>query len=382
MVDPQLPLLLINAGEDSDFYYASRFLTHDPALYLRFAPNDDLLVVHVMELERGRQSSSAKRVVDRAQHGWEDGADGHRSWSQVAATLLREKGIDRVRISPRLPAGYYEELRARDIDIQIDRELFIAERRHKSAEEADWIHGAQRAAEAAVAEAVGLLGASEERKGVLWLDDRPLTSERLMAAAQTALNEIGYGCDDMIIAGSPNCCMPHFRGEGQIRANAPVILDIFPRGRGSRYHGDLTRTVVVGEVTPEVRRMYDAVRAALDGALRLIKPGVTGRAVNEEVCRILKDHGFGAVYPGYESPPGTAQMIHSTGHGVGLDVHELPNLRPTDVPLQEGDVVTVEPGLYLEGLGGIRIEDTGLVTSGGFRNFTSISRSLDPRAYM
>jgi len=75
-------------------------------------------------------------------------------------------------------------------------------------------------------------------------------------------------------------------------------------------------------------------------------------------------------------------MIHSTGHGVGLDVHELPNLRPTDVPLEEGDVVTVEPGLYLEGFGGVRVEDSGIVTATGFRNFTSINRGLDPRAYM
>jgi Xaa-Pro aminopeptidase len=75
-------------------------------------------------------------------------------------------------------------------------------------------------------------------------------------------------------------------------------------------------------------------------------------------------------------------MIHSTGHGVGLDVHELPNLRPTDVPLEEGDVVTVEPGLYLMGLGGVRIEDTGMVTKDGFKNFTSLTRSLDPRDYL
>ena len=382
MLEKKSPLVLINSGEDSEFYYATRFLTHDPALYIRFSPGDDLLVLNVMEVERGRQSSTAKRVIDRAEHGWEDGDDPHRAWARLAARLLREKNISRVAVSPRLPAGYYEELRGQDVELEIDRQLFISERRRKSAEEADWIHGAQRAAEAAVAEAIGLLGTSEERGGELWLDDRPLTSERLMAAAQTVLNEIGYSCDDMIVAGSPKCAMPHFRGEGQIRANAPVIIDIFPRGRVSRYHGDLTRTVVVGSVPDGVRKMHEAVVAALDGALRMIRPGVTGRAVNDEVCRILKERGYGAAYPGFEAPKGVPQMIHSTGHGVGLDVHELPNLRPVDVALEEGDVVTVEPGLYLEGTGGVRVEDTGLVTATGFRNFTSISKSLDPRAYM
>lgn len=382
MVEQKLPLVLINSGEDSEFYYATRFLTHDPALYIRFAPGDDLLVLNVMEVERGRQSSTAKRVVDRAEHGWADDDDPHRAWARLAARLLREKGVSRVAVSPRFPAGYYEELRAQDVELEIDRQLFISERRRKSAEEADWIHGAQRAAEAAVAETIGLLGTSEERGGELWLDDRPLTSERLMAAAQTVLNEIGYSCDDMIIAGSPNCAMPHFRGEGHIKANAPVIIDIFPRGRVSRYHGDLTRTVVVGSVSETVRKMHEAVVAALEGAIAMIKPGVTGRAVNDEVCRILKERGFGAAYPGFEAAKGVPQMIHSTGHGVGLDVHELPNLRPVDIALAEGDVVTIEPGLYLEGIGGVRVEDTALVTANGLRNFTSISRSLDPRAYM
>ena len=262
------------------------------------------------------------------------------------------------------------------------KQLFVHERRRKNADEAEWIHGAQRAAEAAVAEVAGLLGSAQVENGLLELDGRPLTSERLMAAAQGVLNEIGYACDDMIVAGSPECWMPHYRGEGPIRAGAPVIIDIFPRGRVSRYHGDLTRTIVPGEITPEVRRMHEVVCQALDAAIAMIRPGVTGRAVNDEVCRILKEGGFGAAYKGFEPPPGAPSMIHSTGHGVGLDVHELPNLRPTDVALEEGDVVTVEPGLYLEGLGGVRVEDTGIVTAGGFRNFTSISRSLDPLAHM
>lgn len=376
------PLVLVNSGEDSDFYYATRFLTHDPALYIRFAPADDVLVLNILELERGRRTSAAKSVVDRADHGWEEGSDTYRGWARLAASMLKERGIDGVRVSAKLEAGYLEELRGQDVAVEIEKDLFVRERRHKNAEEAEWIHGAQRAAEAAVAEVAGRLGSAEVVAGMLELEGRPLTSERLMAAAQTVLNEIGYGCEDMIVAGSPECWMPHYRGEGPIRANAPVIVDIFPRGRVSRYHGDLTRTLLVGDVPEQVRRMHEVVLGALDAAIAMIRPGVTGRAVNDEVCRVLKEGGFGAAYPGYEAPAGTPAMIHSTGHGVGLDVHELPNLRPTDVPLEEGDVVTVEPGLYLEGLGGVRVEDTGIVTTSGFRNFTSISRSLDPRAYM
>jgi Xaa-Pro aminopeptidase len=378
----QLPLVLVNSGEDSDFYYATRFLTHDPALYIRFGEGDDLLVLNILELERGRRTSTAKRVVDRADIGWEERPDGYESWAKLTAKLLKDRGADRIRVSAKLEAGYLEELRAQDVAVEVDKQLFVRERRHKNAEEAEWIHGAQRAAEAAVVEVASLLGSADVVAGMLELDGRPLTSERLMAAAQAALNEIGYGCEDMIVAGPPDCWMPHYRGEGQIRANGPVIIDIFPRGRVSRYHGDLTRTIVVGEVPEMVRRMHEVVVKALDAAIAMIRPGITGRAVNDEVCRVLKEGGFGAAYKGYEAPEGTPMMIHSTGHGVGLDVHELPNLRPTDVPLEEGDVVTVEPGLYLEGLGGVRVEDSGIVTAHGFRNFTAINRGLDPRSYM
>jgi Xaa-Pro aminopeptidase len=381
-VEQSLPLVLVNNGEDSDFYYATRFLTHDPALYIRFGDGDDLLVLNILELERGKRTSTAKRVLDRADHGWDEDPDGYRGWAKLAARLLKERGADRARVSARLPAGYLEELRSQDIAIELDKQLFVRERRHKNAEEAEWIHGAQRAAEAAVAEVAGLIGSASVEDGFLELDGRPLTSERLMAAAQSVLNEIGYACDDMIVAGSPDCWMPHYRGEGPIRAGGPVIIDIFPRGRVSRYHGDLTRTIVAGEITPQVRRMHEVVCQALDAAIAMIRPGVTGRAVNDEVCRVLKEGGFGAAYKGFEAPEGTPMMIHSTGHGVGLEIHELPNLRPTDVALEEGDVVTVEPGLYLEGLGGVRVEDTGIVTVTGFRNFTSISRSLDPRSFM
>ncbi len=374
-------LLLINAGEDSDFFYATHFLTQDPALYIRFGDEDNVLVLMTMEIERGRQTSTASKVVDRAEHGWREDLDGYRAWAQLAAELLGERGQSRARVSGRLPAAYYEELRNADVDLHLDKALFVAQRRRKSAEEADWIHAAQRAAEAACAEIVNHLAAAEVKDGNLWADGRPLTSERLMASGQAVLNQIGYSCDDMIVAGSPLCAMPHWRGEGPILANAPVIIDIFPRGRVSRYHGDLTRTVVVGETGEEVRRMHQACLEALDVAIAAIRPGVNGRAVHEAACEVLVGHGFGTATPGFEGPPEAAKMIHSTGHGVGLDVHELPVLRPVDMPLEEGDVITVEPGLYKEGLGGVRVEDTGLVTADGFSNFTSLTRSLDPKAY-
>ena len=134
------------------------------------------------------------------------------------------------------------------LEVEVDTGLFQAERRRKSPEEAGFIEASQHAAEAAVVEVVSQLAQADIRDGILWLDEEPLTSERLYARASLLLGERGFVCPDMIIAGSPECAMPHYRGEGPIRAHAPVIIDIFPGSRNTHYHGDLTRTVVVGDV--------------------------------------------------------------------------------------------------------------------------------------
>jgi Xaa-Pro aminopeptidase len=376
------PLVLIPSGEaDADFSYASGFPV-ESGLYIRFDEGDDVLVASPLEIDRARRQSKAARKLGFAEAGYIDHGE-YASWPRLAARMLREKGLTEARVSPRLRAAYLEELRAAGVQVEIDRDLFKAERRHKSAEEAGFIRAAQHAAEQAVTEVVRQLAQAEIKDGLLWLDGQLLTSERLYARAQLLLGEMGFSCPEMIVAGSPECAMPHFRGEGPIRAGAPVIIDIFPSGRGSHYHGDLTRTVVVGEIPDEIRGMHAAALQALDAGIESIRAGVAGRDVHNTVCQVLVDRGYGTTTKGYEGPTGGAKMNHGTGHGVGLDVHEEPALRgPNDEPLLEGDVVTVEPGLYLLGLGGVRIEETGMVTSNGFANFTSITRSLDPRDYL
>ena len=376
------PLVLIPSGEaDADFTYASGFPV-ETGLYIRFGDADDVLVASPLEIDRARVQSKAARKLGFAEAGFVDHG-AFASWPRLAARMLREKGLEEARVSPRLQAAYLEELRSAGVAVEIDRELFKAERRRKSPEEAGFIQAAQSAAQAAVTEVVRQLAQAEIKDGVLWLDGRPLTSERLYARAQLLLGEMGFTCPDMIVAGSPECAMPHFRGEGPIRAGAPVIIDIFPSGRSSHYHGDLTRTVVVGEIPDEIRRMHASVLQALDAGIESIRAGAAGRDVHHAVCQVLVDRGYGTTTKGYEGPESGPKMNHSTGHGVGLDVHEEPSLRgPNDEPLLEGDVVTVEPGLYLLGLGGVRIEDTGMVTGNGFANFTSLTRSLDPKDYL
>jgi Xaa-Pro aminopeptidase len=354
----------------------------ETALYVRFADSDDLLVASALEIDRARASSSAVRTLSMDEAGYEDHGR-YRSWAKLAARLLRDRGRQEARVSPRLEAAYLEELRHAGLDVEIDRELFVAERRRKSPAQARHIEEAQRAAEAAVVEVVRHLSEAEVRDGLLWVDGGPLTSEWLYARASLKLGEMGFACPDMIIAGSPENAMPHYRGEGQIRAGAPVIIDIFPTGRASHFNGDLTRTVVVGEVPEEFRRMHTAALQALDAAIETIRAGVPACDVHNTACQVLVDRAYGTTTPGYEGPGGVAKMNHSVGHGVGLEVHEEPGVRAAGKdPLQEGEVITVEPGLYLMGTGGVRVEDTGMVTANGFQNFTHLTRSLDPKDYL
>ena len=371
------PIVLIPSGEeDADFIYATGFDV-ETGLYIRYADSSEVLVVSPLEIDRARAQSTASSIVENRD------AYLSKAWARLGAQMLREKGITEARVSPNLRAIDLEDLRANGVDAVVDRDLLVAERRHKTNEQAEAIRRAQGAAESAVVEVVRELAGAEIKDGILWSNGEPLTSERLYARAQLTLGEKGYSCPDLIIASSPESALPHYRGEGPIKANSPVIIDIFPKSRSTYYNGDLTRTVVVGEISDDVRRMHAAVLQALEAGTETIAAGVPGKDPHLSVCQVLVDRGFGTTTPGFEGPQGVPRMNHSTGHGVGLDVHEEPSLRfTTEAPLEEGDVVTVEPGLYLLGLGGVRVEDTGMVTGRGFENFTTLTRSLDPRDYL
>jgi len=157
------PVLLLSRGHaDADFLYASH-LAVEQALYLRFGPDDDLLVVSTLELDRARRDSHAARIVDRKDAGWVEQEDTLAAWSDLARRLLAERDATGVRVSPLLPVAAYEALRAAGVEVEIDRRLFRDERRHKAAEEAERIRAAQAAAEAACVEVIALLAAAEPK---------------------------------------------------------------------------------------------------------------------------------------------------------------------------------------------------------------------------
>jgi len=158
---------------------------------------------------------------------------------------------------------------------------------------------------------------------------------------------------DLIVAAGPNSAYPHhITSNYKMKAGDPVICDI--GGLIEGYHSDLTRTYTLGKIGPSFSRIYKIVEKAQKEGIRRLKPGVTAESVDAASRQVIKRHGYGS------------RFVHSTGHGVGLDIHEDPRIGPGNkVKLKEGMVVTVEPGIYLPGRFGVRIEDTLLLTKSG-----------------
>jgi len=174
-----------------------------------------------------------------------------------------------------------------------------------------------------------------------------------------------------IVAGGEQAVEPHEKGHGPINRGEAIVIDIFPRSRVSGFFADMTRTVCLGEPkNPKLQEMFDAVVAAQEMAESMMRPGTPCKDIHEAAVKLFRDRGYetngkGTVFTFAEG------FVHSIGHGVGSDIHEAPHLSPKSSELlTEGDVVTNEPGLYYKGIGGVRMEDMLLITTGGCRNLT------------
>lgn len=222
-----------------------------------------------------------------------------------------------------------------------------------------------------------MLKASEARgrAGDLWWEGAWLTSERLRERMESVLRARGCRSDDgMIVAGGRQAACPHEAGHGVLKAGEAIVLDVFPRNARTGYWGDLTRTVSKGEPKNRVvAAMWRAARDAQRLALGMVRPGAKGGDIQEAVEAFFAKAGFPSDY----SKPGREKgLIHGVGHGVGLDIHEAPRISHGAGPLEEGNVVTVEPGLYDPAAGGVRIEDTVAVTRGGARFLARLAKRL------
>jgi Xaa-Pro aminopeptidase len=358
--------VLYASSDDADFRYLTRFQVSDPLLYVMRKGEKGLLVVPQMEYERAATESSAAPVT-RAGAGFlkylDEEKDAWKALARTAASLAGGKVL-----IPRTFPYWLGHLLEEYAGVEVDGTGAVrAMRAVKTSKELAAIRAAQKATEAAMDLGISMIRRSTAKNGVLHLDGAPLTSGRVRTAMHLFLIERGYTAKETIVSCGQETAMPHRQGDGPLFEDKPIVIDLFPRHDATGYYADMTRTVVRGEPSPEIKEMYDAVSTAQDLGVSLIAAGVRGAAVHNAVVEFFKEQG-------YESE--TKGFVHSLGHGVGLEIHEDPSLSPSGGPLEAGNVVTVEPGLYYPGIGGIRIEDMGAVTAEGFDRFTKYPRNL------
>ncbi|MFM2164275.1 MAG: hypothetical protein RL325_712 [Planctomycetota bacterium] len=377
------PVATVMAGipaTNLSLFRAIRFKVGDPAALLVLpAPGgatERVLIIRDIEMERAKRHARADRVHCPADFEPAGGLSGDRetATAQSVAQCLVSRGVKSVRADRSLPLIFAHFIGKAGIALECDTEMGVLERRAKDAQELAWLREAQRATEGAMKLACETVArAKAAADGSLVHEGAPLTAERLRAIIDVHLLTSGYENPESIVACGAQGADCHDHGHGLLRTGEPVIVDIFPRNRKTLYNGDMTRTVVHGAIPPEVSRMHAAVVAAKRDAIAAVRPGVTGQSVHEATLAALARHGYASGQPAQQ---GVAVIAHGTGHGIGLEVHEPPLLAMKGPPLVAGDVLTVEPGLYALGIGGIRVEDMVAVTASGCENFNSLQESL------
>jgi Xaa-Pro aminopeptidase len=367
-------LFWTDSERDADLYYLTGFLAGDPILYVE-QDGKRTLFLNDLEVDRGRKQGRVdevvrlKEIVDAiAEDTGRRPGRGPEGVGRCIRRIASDRGIESFDVSATFPLALADVLRGLGLGVAWKRSPFVPARACKRPDEIDAIRGAIAHTEAAMQAAIDRIAAADIRGDGLFENGEPLTSEMVKRTINGLLAERNCDPHEPIVAGGDQGCDPHDRGSGPLPANLPIILDIFPKDKASRYCGDMTRTVVRGQATEEAQALFDAVAASKAAAEAAIRPGASGREVHQAAKQVFEDRGF-------KTEQRDGKMVgffHGTGHGLGLDVHEYPGLGEVDHELKEGHVVTVEPGLYYPGIGGVRIEDDVVVTKDGCENLCTM----------
>jgi Xaa-Pro aminopeptidase len=370
---PLARLIVAASDHDPDMLYATRMFVPDPFIFLE-QDGKRTVVLSDLEIDRGKKQAQADEILPYSQFEREvqGGAKKQPTFEKVLSHFLIERRVHSALVPDNFPLRYAEELADANIRVQASNGLFWPERETKTDEELRLMRRALSITEKGLARAMEVLAACKARRGkrLDWFG-RVLTSEILRAEIDSAILRAGGLPANTIVAGGDQACDPHERGSGSLFADSLIILDIFPRDALSGYFGDMTRTVVRGRASDAQRKLWETVRDGQALALKKMKPGVDGLKVHNEVKQLFTDRGF----PTEVRDGKQIGFFHGTGHGLGLEIHEFPRFQKT--VFKPGQTITVEPGLYYPGLGGVRIEDVAVVTESGNRLLSRFEKRLE-----
>src|SRR5271154_6632062 len=372
---PDTLLMVADSERDANMLYATGLFVPDPFVYLNCGRRP-LLVLSDLEIDRARRQAPRCRAVSLSAYQQKLRRNGVKipGFAHVVREILRENKTRRAVVPDNFPLGLARDLKRLGIKLK-PRANFFPKREFKSADEIRKISAALVMAEVGMAEGMQALRHSKiDRRRQLIYRGSPLTSERLRAVIDCAILQACGLAANTIVAGGKQGCDPHERGFGRLRANEPIIIDIFPRSQKTGYFGDITRTVVRGRAGEAVKKLYDTVLRGQKIALQKISAGTSTKEIHQCVQQFFTQRG-------YNTGKRNGRMevfFHGTGHGLGLEIHEAPRMGASSTEvLRSGHVVTVEPGLYYPEIGGVRLEDVALVTANGAKNLTRFEKVLE-----
>lgn len=363
--------LIRDDSSNPNLYYLTDFEASDPFTLLQ-TRDKKILLVPQLEYSRAKEEAEVDQVVSASDFEEGDSRDNDEKQLRILKKFFSELGIDKIGVPEDFPLKLAEELRTK-FDLRPVKNPAAELRKIKDETEIEKLREAQKTTGKAMKKARQMIEEANTEGGKLVHEEETLTSEKIKKRIKKFLIEEGcYVPHETIVASGKESAKPHATGSGPIKPGEPIVVDIFPRR--DRYFGDMTRTFVKGEKPEKLEKMEKAVRAALEKGLETLETSetVTASEVHEEVCETLEQRGFDTLRTGAEEKG----FIHSTGHAVGLELHEAPRIADNEDELQPGMVLTIEPGLYDPEVGGVRIEDMILVTENGYENFNSMPRKV------
>lgn len=357
----------------SDILWRTGFRAPDPFFLVEIG-GKAFLLVSSLEIGRARKEARGARAVlyDAFAKRGEQGMHTH-----GLVGFLKACGTRKVIIPHGFPHGIARILEWK-FCMELHEGAVFPARIRKSKDEIAEIARVQRAAENALTEALKVLGASKIHSGKIYFEKRIVTSEDVRRIMEDVLWQEGCMASGTIVASGIEAADPHCAGTGPLKPQTPIVIDIFPVSRASHYCADMSRTVFKGEPSSGFVRMYEVVREAQEKAIGMIRVGADGAHIHAAAAGYLASRGYPTDIRG-SNPHG---FIHGLGHGVGIDIHEAPRLSERGDILQEGSVVTIEPGLYYSRVrknipaGGIRIEDMAIVRKNGCDLITRFPKDL------
>jgi Xaa-Pro aminopeptidase len=353
------------SSRDADMRYMTQFTTSDPFVFFKKPGDKGAIIISQMETVRASRESTAA-IITRAEAGLPEIMKTEKDPLRATAKMIAGITGKRILVPPQFPHGLATTL-GEYCTVIVDNGTVLSMRARKTRAEIVTMKRVQKITESAMEKAISLIRKSSVKTGILYHKGAPLTSEYIRFVMHSHLLEHECCAVDTIVSCGEDTALPHMTGTGALKADEPIVIDLFPVEEKSGYYADMTRTVVKGEPSQEIRDMYDALREAKQRGISRIRAGVSGSEAHQTVVDYFRDCG-------YESD--TKGFTHNLGHGVGLQVHEMPTVGPAGKTLEKGNVITIEPGLYYPGIGGVRLEDIGAVTAKGFDKFTNFSEDL------